>query len=175
MAPSLFDIEEQMVFYASYHSHPVNKWIHIVCVPALVWTVFVFFSTVPAWILLGFYSVYYMCLDSKAFILYFPCLCAMGYSANQFSYVPHAYTYALMVHVAAWVLQILGHQVFEKRSPAFLDSFSQAFLLAPFFVWLEVLFSMRYRQDLAERIHTKAQQQRELFFKKQRSTTAKLN
>jgi uncharacterized membrane protein YGL010W len=34
------------------------------------------------------------------------------------------------------------------RAPALLDNVFQAFLQAPFFVWLEVLFKLGYRKDL---------------------------
>ncbi|KAF2619643.1 hypothetical protein F2Q68_00042180 [Brassica cretica] len=41
-----------------------------------------------------------------------------------------------------WTGQFLGHGVFEKRAPALLDNLLQAFLMAPFFVLLEVLQSV---------------------------------
>ncbi|KAF3927992.1 hypothetical protein AA313_de0200279 [Arthrobotrys entomopaga] len=59
---------------------------------------------------------------------------------------------ALIVHVTSWVFQFIGHGAFEHRSPALLDNIFQAFFLAPFFVWLEVLFSLGYRPELRSRI-----------------------
>jgi uncharacterized membrane protein YGL010W len=32
---------------------------------------------------------------------------------------------ALVIHVAAWILQFIGHGVFEGRAPALLDSLDQ--------------------------------------------------
>merc|ERR1712110_739620 len=41
---------------------------------------------------------------------------------------------ALAIHIAAWILQFIGHGIFEGRAPALLDSLDQAFLTAPLFV-----------------------------------------
>ena len=45
---------------------------------------------------------------------------------------------ALAIHVTAWILQFIGHGVFEGRAPALLDSLDQALITAPLFVLLEV-------------------------------------
>ena len=42
-----YDTVDELVFYASYHSHPMNQLVHIVCVPLLLFTVFVFAAYVP--------------------------------------------------------------------------------------------------------------------------------
>lgn len=59
---------------------------------------------------------------------------------------------ALGVHVFSWVAQFIGHGVFEGRAPALLDNLVQALFLAPFFVWLEVLFMFGYRPELKARL-----------------------
>merc|ERR1712141_967698 len=59
---------------------------------------------------------------------------------------------ALAIHVAAWILQFIGHGVFEGRAPALIDSWDQAFLTAPLFVLLEVLFFFGYRKEFHDRI-----------------------
>lgn len=41
---SLFDLEEQYTFYASYHSNLVNKLVHIIFVPVILWSTLVFVS-----------------------------------------------------------------------------------------------------------------------------------
>ena len=58
---------------------------------------------------------------------------------------------SLVMHVTGWVLQILGHLVFERRLPAFFDNILQAFLLAPLFVFMELLFLIGYRPALQKR------------------------
>jgi 2-hydroxy fatty acid dioxygenase len=54
----------------------------------------------------------------------------------------------IVVQVVSWAMQIGAHKVFEGRSPALLDNLAQAFLMAPFFVWLEILFFFGYKPQL---------------------------
>lgn len=37
-------VEKQFTFYASYHDHPVNQWIHFMCIWPIMWTSLVFFA-----------------------------------------------------------------------------------------------------------------------------------
>lgn len=60
--------------------------------------------------------------------------------------------WALGIHIASWLLQFVGHGFFEGRAPALLDNLVQALFLAPFFVWLEVLFFFGYRPELKARL-----------------------
>lgn len=53
--------------------------------------------------------------------------------------------------MVSWLAQFVGHGAFEGRAPALLDNLVQAFLLAPLFVWMEVLFFLGYRPELRER------------------------
>lgn len=64
---------------------------------------------------------------------------------------------ALYVHIAAWICQFVGHGFIEKRSPAIFDSFVQAVVVAPLFVFLEFLFWLGYRPALQSRIREKVQ------------------
>jgi uncharacterized membrane protein YGL010W len=52
-----------------------------------------------------------------------------------------AWRWALAVHIVAWVAQIkLGHEHYEGRKPALVDSFFQSLVMATLFVWNEVLW-----------------------------------
>ena len=61
--------------------------------------------------------------------------------------------WALGVHVFSWLAQFVGHGIFEGRAPALLDNLVQALFLAPFFVWLEILFALGYRPELKSRLN----------------------
>ena len=61
--------------------------------------------------------------------------------------------------VVAWIAQFIGHGAFEKRAPALLDNLVQALLLAPLFVWMEVLFSVGYRPELQARLHKSVEEE----------------
>lgn len=86
--------------------------------------------------------------------MYMPGLFGLAFGAHAFvSYFgDQAAQYALGIHVFSWISQFVGHGVFEGRAPALLDNLAQAFLLAPLFVWLEVLFKFGYRPLLQERL-----------------------
>ena len=43
-----FDLLDQLSFYGSYHRHPVNKLIHLVCVPGIAWSALVWFASAGA-------------------------------------------------------------------------------------------------------------------------------
>lgn len=64
---------------------------------------------------------------------------------------------AIGVHVLSWIAQFIGHGIFEGRAPALLDNLVQALFLAPFFVWLEVLFMFGYRPELKARLDSAIQ------------------
>ncbi|KAJ3073557.1 hypothetical protein HK102_005975 [Quaeritorhiza haematococci] len=158
--------ESQLLFYGQYHHNPINKFIHIVCVPLIFWTVLVWLSNLvyeKPWIdssnaagwVVAVYIAYYLVLEPLAGILYAPILIGLCYGAYYFvhAYGPQdANKYAIVLHVISWIAQFVGHGVAEKRAPALLDSLLQAFLLAPLFVWMEVLFMFGYRPALQQRL-----------------------
>ncbi len=49
--------------------------------------------------------------------------------------------------------------MFEGRAPALLDNLVQAFILAPFFVWFEILFFFGYRPELKSRMDHAVEQE----------------
>jgi uncharacterized membrane protein YGL010W len=72
---------------------------------------------------------------------------ATSFAANN----PNHLAIAAGVHALSWALQIGAHHVFEGRSPALFDNLAQAFLMAPLFVFLEMLFYFGYRPALYKR------------------------
>ena len=58
---------------------------------------------------------------------------------------------AIGIHVACWILQFIGHGVFEGRAPALLDSWDQAFITAPLFVLMELALFLGYRREFHEK------------------------
>lgn len=43
-----FNLRDQLIFYGSYHSNPINQAIHFIFVPLILWTVAVWFAYTPA-------------------------------------------------------------------------------------------------------------------------------
>lgn len=83
---------------------------------------------------------------------------------------------AIGVHLFSWIAQFIGHGVYEGRAPALLDNLVQAIFLAPFFVWLEVLFALGYRPELKSRLNKSVQAElTKLKAEKAAKNAAKLN
>jgi uncharacterized membrane protein YGL010W len=55
---------------------------------------------------------------------------------------------AAMLFLVGWSFQFLGHAVFERRRPAFVDDLSQT-LIGPMFVVAKMLVRFGMRRDLA--------------------------
>jgi len=171
---SLFDIRKQLTFYGSYHSHPVNVAIHIFGVPLLLWSALVMATTIPSPSFLPsiryaltsalvfdlntpalvsvFYLSYYLLLDPVAAALYAPQMILSLLSATGYATQPNAIRNALIVHVVSWIAQFIGHGFAERRAPALLDNIVGALVLAPFFVHLELLFRLGYREELQKQL-----------------------
>ncbi|KAK0613000.1 hypothetical protein B0T17DRAFT_460893, partial [Bombardia bombarda] len=166
------DLEKQLTFYGAYHANSVNVFIHVVCVPLILFSAFEVasnfgpFLSLPSWLQvpyldanLGTFAALtwgglYVLLEPVAgTALALICLAAAaGTNYLRIAYPAVATQAAIAVHVACWLLQFLGHGKFEGRAPALLDNLFQAIFLAPLFVWLEVLFTIGYRPELKARV-----------------------
>jgi len=84
-------------------------------------------------------------LEPSAALLYTPQAILSILTANAFAQRPDHLSTALIVHIACWVAQFIGHGFAEGRSPALLDNLVGALVLAPFFVHMEILFKLGYK------------------------------
>jgi uncharacterized membrane protein YGL010W len=87
------------------------------------------------------------------------------------TYGSTANTWAGAVEVVCWIAQFIGHGKFEGRAPALLENLVQAFFLAPFFVWFEILFSLGYRPELQRRVNKAVEEQLQKFKEEKRKGT----
>lgn len=99
------------------------------------------------------YATFYILLEPIAGGLLAPAVITAAYYGNYFlsTYGSTVNYWAGGIHIVSWLAQFVGHGVFEKRAPALLDNLVQALLLAPLFVWMEVLFFFGYRSELKKR------------------------
>jgi uncharacterized membrane protein YGL010W len=112
-----------------------------------------------AFVLLALYSLYYLLLEPFASATWTVAMAVpLWATAEAFQHaVSNAWAWALGLHIISWVVQIyFGHTVAEKRRPALLDSFFQSLVLAPLFVWFELLFLLGYRKDLRDEVQRKS-------------------
>ncbi|KAF9471838.1 DUF962-domain-containing protein [Pholiota conissans] len=172
---SIFNVDKQLAFYGAYHSNNVNIFIHIICVPMIVWSFqalvapfvlpsfipayhyvindYLVFSTNYATLMAVVYLAYYYLLEPMAAFIYTPQMVLMVLSATAFAQQPEYIPKAAALHAVCWIAQFIGHGVAEGRAPALLDNLIGAVVLAPFFVHLEILFGLGYRPAMHKRIN----------------------
>jgi uncharacterized membrane protein YGL010W len=100
------------------------------------------------------YASFYVLLEPVAGSLVAPIIIAWTAFANHLTATTPDPTnkIALAGFIFAWIAQFVGHGKFEGRAPALLDNLVQALVLAPFFVWMELLFKLGYRPELRSRV-----------------------
>jgi uncharacterized membrane protein YGL010W len=122
MSPTL---KAHFADYSAFHGTPGNQVCHYVGIPLIVLTVFSMLAKVPladvggftltlAEVLIVAVTVYYLTMDP-------PLALAMLAASVVLDAVGRRIPFwvALAVFVFGWVLQFVGHYVYEKRSPAF--------------------------------------------------------
>ena len=126
--------------YAAYHRHPMNRLTHKIAIPLIVFHMVAMLDWIPLWRLpLGFHLTaahlvyvgvvaWYASLDLRlarvmaiAYGVCFP----LGWITPKLIVV--------LVAVFAWIIQLAGHVVWEKKQPAFLKNIVQAFVGPLFF------------------------------------------
>ncbi|KAJ2506059.1 hypothetical protein GGI11_006789 [Coemansia sp. RSA 2049] len=182
-ATTMFDIRHEFSKYGEYHANKINVAIHMVFVPTILWCsvglttaltpqhLFAYpkpVSTALDWLpgpnplpnasaiyVLGC-ALFYLALDQVAGLLIAPLLYTILVSSQEYALggSPGSTKVLLAVFVVAWAAQFVGHGVFERRAPALLDNLMQALVMAPFFVFLEVLFACGYRPDLHRQLRS---------------------
>lgn len=153
-----------------------NIAIHILCVPIIFYCILQHL-TLPIFDLpfslpfhYPFQSIFPPDASTAAAVLYSILYILMEPTAGTFvatiimwtSYLAHLTTATYgatsaakatgIIEAVAWIAQFIGHGRFEGRAPALLDNIVQSLFLAPFFVWLEVLFMLGYKPQLKRRI-----------------------
>ncbi|KAK4744489.1 hypothetical protein SAY87_010801 [Trapa incisa] len=161
----LIDLERHYAFYGAYHSNKVNILLHTIFVWPIFFTSLILLYFTPSiceligrepqcflarrGLFLNFsfffaliYAVFYVLLDIKAgslaALLCMGCWVGASTVARSIGF-SLAWKVVLGAQLLCWTGQFIGHGVFEKRAPALLDNLFQAFLMAPYFVLLEVL------------------------------------
>jgi uncharacterized membrane protein YGL010W len=126
--------------YKQYHKNETNVIIHKVCVPLLLISAYSGLSTYAFYINL-FYTLNYMIFDvfSKK-SLYSAGFLQILYGCSLLLKHVCSFDQIVCIHGISWLLQILGHQLYERNTPAFLDNMYDSFLFAPYFVFLEIFY-----------------------------------
>lgn len=158
-------LAEHMSVYAAYHRDPVNRAIHFVFVPAIVWSLMVALDQVvlvrldglpltAAMAITGALLLWYLMVDLPlgiAGVAVFTMLLVSAIELNSAVARADALLIAGGVFVAGWLFQFLGHGIWEKRRPALADNLFQV-LVAPLFLMAETAFALGLRQGLQKEV-----------------------
>ncbi|CAG9316923.1 unnamed protein product [Blepharisma stoltei] len=154
-------IEDLYADYGKYHTTAINKIIHVICVPQILYTLISLFAhfswrigTNPLTeihlgiIPLAIILLLYIKLDFPSGLV-----AAVLYSALYFVgnytfiyYGPSHLKFVGLVQLICWGLQFAGHALENKR-PALVDNILLT-LAAPLFVVIEVMFFFGYKPEL---------------------------
>jgi len=154
-------LRRQLTDYVEYHRDPMNCALHVVGIVILFLGAVLPLSLVPVTIFglqlnLGILLaipvlIYWIVLDipiglaiaGSAALLLFT-------AATIVSHVSVTVVWAITVvlTVIGVAMQIIGHQVFERRQPALVDNPTHL-LLGPVFVMAKLFISLGFRDDLA--------------------------
>ena len=137
---------KRMLDYNLFHKHPVNKLIHTIAIPQIIWTSCVLLSFIPlpivtnmSYLVYGLMLAYYfdikreygvdmsifmgsLLLFSKIFMLVFTNYLAI----------------TLFVFTMSWIAQFAGHYVWEKIVQPYLRVFLMLLLWPHYFVILKL-------------------------------------
>ena len=119
--------------YAEYHRNPVNKAIHWVCVPLIVWSLLGMLwaaSPIAAYIAVAAAMLFYAWLSLPLAVGMLGVVALMVYPLTLLG--GRVLVVCVAVFIAAWIGQFVGHLV-EGRKPAFLEDI-RSLLVGP--VWL---------------------------------------
>lgn len=133
--------------YGESHQNTVNKAIHWICVPLILWSIIALLWSIPVPALLVRYGLNWAYLVLAAALIYYvflsPALAigmllvvyVMVYITGQLDAdkgLPDLWQIALGVFVVAWIGQFIGHKI-EGKKPSFLKDI-QFLLIGP--IWL---------------------------------------
>ena len=115
--------------YAAFHRTPGNKACHSFGIPIIVLASLALLARVPVFALGGFtvtlaeavialFLAYYLTLDRTLAFLMLVAYASLDAVGRLVPPLP-----ALGLFVAGWILQGVGHAVYEKNSPAFFRNF----------------------------------------------------
>ncbi|HVK62123.1 MAG TPA: Mpo1-like protein [Bdellovibrionales bacterium] len=129
-------LENYFASYSDYHRTKGNKLTHYFGIPPIVFSTLGLLALVQFndWLNLGLIVwlasiVFYCRLDWKMGIPFSALTFAMYWFARDIAWQAH-----VVLFVGGWILQLVGHQRYEKKSPAFLTNFSHL-LIGPFWIF----------------------------------------
>jgi len=151
----------ELASYADSHRDQVNGVMHIIGNPILFVAVVLPLSLLPVTVLgvqtsaapllvipaLIMWMVFDVAIGLAIVATAIPLLLAASAIAGHVS-VTWVWIIAVALFVLGWALQIVGHQVFERKRPSLLDN-PLHMLISPMYVFAKLFIALGFRPDLA--------------------------
>ena len=127
-------IDTLLAQYGESHRNHVNEWVHIVCVPLIVFSLLgLLWSAHPSMALLAsILALYYYYKLSRPFAAGMLAILAIMLGLLLLMPALTILPVSLALFVLAWIGQFIGHQI-EGKKPSFLDD-ARFLLVGPLFV-----------------------------------------
>ena len=130
-------LQDLLTEYSESHQNPLNKKIHNICVPAIMWSLLGFarsFSIFdllnPGCLIAVLALLYYASFKNLLLLVVMVLTCGLMFIS--FEYVPNLRVISAVVFVLAWIGQFYGHKI-EGKKPSFLKDL-QFLLIGPLWV-----------------------------------------
>lgn len=156
-------IAEQMSFYEAYHKHALNKATHFIGIPVIVFSILIPLSWLKlpmghlslngAMVLAAVVLGYYFALDTALALgmtLFLVPTLLLAHGVAQWPFAAGLIC-ALGCFTGGWIVQFIGHAVFEKRKPAFTDNLFQL-VIGPIFMCAELYYLLGYKRALQQEV-----------------------
>ena len=127
-------IDTLLARYGESHRNHVNEWVHIVCVPLIVFSLLGLLWSVHASVALlsSILALYYYYKLSRPFAAGMLAMLAIMLGLLLLMPALTILPVSLALFVLAWIGQFIGHQI-EGKKPSFLDDM-RFLLIGPLFV-----------------------------------------
>jgi len=160
----------QLVYYAQAHRDRVNGVMHVIGNPVIFIGVVLPLCLVPVTVFgiqtslapilvipaLLLWTVWDVVLGLAIVVAAIPLLFIAAAIAGSVS-VTAVFVIAVTLFVLGWVLQIIGHQVFEGKRPTLVDNPVQM-LISPMYIFARLFIALGWRPDLAAILQQSQQQ-----------------
>jgi uncharacterized membrane protein YGL010W len=151
----------QLAYYADAHRDHVNSIMHIIGNPILFVAVVLPLCLLPVTVFgiqtsaapllvipaLMLWTAWDVAIGLAIVVTAIPLLYAAAAIAARVS-VAWVWIIAVALFVLGWALQIVGHQVFERRQPTLLNNPVQM-LISPMYIFAKLFIALGFRPDLA--------------------------
>ncbi len=150
-------LAEKLASYRSYHEHPITIFLHMLCIPAILFGTFIILNwiTIPviglsiAWPIAIGLLIYYWQFDQLLCYVtgvLFLILLFIVHSTPLRIMSAFSIQVSLYFFIGGWFTQIISHWL-EKEKPAFIDNHSQILTAIIYFV-AELTFLCGVKKEL---------------------------